>query len=478
MTGLLEGLGSLAGPSAYLVVAVMAALEASAFVGLFVPGELAMLAGGYIAFQGRAGLVPMMLVAALGAIVGDSLGYELGRKLGGSMRRSRLGRRVGEERWVRADQYLARKGGRAVFFGRFIGVLRALVPALAGASRMPYRRFLFWNALGGLLWAPSFVGLGYLAGRSYRRVEHYAGRAGLVLLVLVAMVAAIAALGRWVSRNPELVRGFGRRVMARPLPARFHRRYKAQLEFAVRRLKPGQALGLVLTLQLVALGVASWLFGSLVQDVIRGKGAAAFDRPITKAIVDHRVAWLTTAMHGFSDLGNVILLGLAAVVVGLAARHLTKSWVPLIVLGSALAGAVVLSDAVRPLVGRVRPSMGPPLSGKGFAFPSGHATQSTAVYGALAFLAAGWLRTWSAKVAAWTVALVVVTLVGFSRVYLGVHWTTDVLGGYALGAVWLAAVLVTTSAVQGARRRRRGLAAALEPLPASDEVPVARRGVV
>jgi undecaprenyl-diphosphatase len=455
VTGVLEGLGSLAGPSAYLVVAVLAALESSAFVGLFVPGELAMLVGGYIAFQGRAGLGLMMFAAALGAIVGDSLGYELGRHLGSSLRRSRLGRRVGEERWARAERYLATKGGRAVFLGRFIGVLRALVPAMAGVSRMPYRRFLFWNALGGIIWAPGIVALGYLAGRSYRRVEHYAGRAGLVLLLLAAMVAGVAALGHWVANHPAEVRAFGRRLLGLRGVAYVHRRYRAQLVFVGRRLKPGQALGLALTLQLVALGLAGWTFGAVVQDVIAGDGAARIDAPITRSLVAHRVAWLTSAMRGVTDLGGFAVLGLLVLGTGLLARRACRTWVPLLVLVLALAGAVALTDVVKPLVGRVRPASGPLVAGGGFAFPSGHATQSVAVYGALAYLVAGWVRTWKSKVGLWTVALALVLMVGFSRVYLGVHWTTDVLGGYALGAVWLAAVLVTTSAIRGAWRRRQ-----------------------
>lgn len=455
VTALLEGLGSLAGTSAYLVVAVMAALEASAFVGLFVPGELAMLIGGYIAFQGRAELGLMMLFAALGAVVGDSLGYELGRHLGSSLRRSRLGRRVGEERWARAEHYLGTKGGRAVFLGRFIGVLRALVPALAGASRMPYRRFLFWNALGGIVWAPGVVVLGYLAGGSYRRVEHYAGRAGLVLLLLAAMVAGVAGLGHWVANHPAEVRAFGRRLLALRWVAYVHRRYRAQLVFVGRRLKPGQALGLALTLQLVALGLAGWAFGSVVRDVIAGNGATRIDAPITRALVDHRTAWLTSAMRGFTDLGGLAVLGVVVLVVGLLARRACRSWLPLLILVLALAGVVVLTDVVKPLVGRLRPATGPLVSGGGFAFPSGHATQSVAVYGALAYLLAGWVHTWRSKVGLWTIALALVLLVGFSRVYLGVHWTTDVLGGYALGAVWLAAVLVTTSAIRGAWNRRQ-----------------------
>lgn len=475
---MLESLGSLAGPSAYLAVAVLAALEASAFVGLFVPGELAMLIGGYIAFQGRAGLVPMMIFAALGAIVGDSLGYELGRHLGPSLRRSRLGRRVGEERWERAEQYVTTKGGRAVFLGRFIGVLRALVPAMAGVSRMPYRRFLFWNALGGIIWAPGVVGLGYLAGRSYRRVEHYAGRAGLVLLLLAAMVAAVAGIGHWVANHPAEVRAFGHRVLDRPSIARIHRKYRAQLVFVARRLKPGQALGLALTLQLIALGVAGWAFGAVVRDVIAGSGATRLDAPITRSLIEHRVAWLTTVMRGFTDLGGLALLGAVVLVVGLVARRMSRRWLPLLILVLALAGAVALTDVVKPLVGRVRPTVGPLVAGGGFAFPSGHAVQTVAVYGALAYLVAGWVRTWKSKVAAWTLALGLVLLVGFSRVYLGVHWTTDVLGGWALGAVWLAAVLVTTSAIRGAwhRRQTRGVngGAAVEArVPVSEADPTA-----
>jgi membrane protein DedA with SNARE-associated domain len=456
MTEFFDALGRLAGPAAYLVVAVMAALEASAFVGLFVPGELAMLIGGYIAYEGRAELVPMMLAAVAGAIIGDSIGYEIGRYLGGSIRRGRLGQKVGEERWSRAEQYLVAKGGRAVFFGRFIGVLRALVPALAGVSRMPYRKFLFWNALGALVWAPTIVGLGYLAGSSYRRVEHYAGQAGLVLLGLVVVLGGVAAMGRWVSRNPERVRAFMARVLDRPLLLRARRRYQAQLAFLAGRLRPGRALGLALTLQLVALGLTGWAFGVVMQDVISGGGAVRLDGPITRALLDRQVEWLATAMQGVTDLGGWLPLAALATAVGLAARHFTGSWTPLLVLGVALGGGMVLADVVKSLVARPRPAMAAVVvRGEGFAFPSGHATYAIAVYGALAYLTAGWVRTWSAKVAAWTLALTVVLLVGFSRVYLGSHWATDVLGGYALGAVWLAAVLVSTSAIQGAWHRRQ-----------------------
>src|SRR5205823_3743307 len=138
-----------------------------------------------------------------GAIIGDSIGYEIGRKFGPALKASKLGQRVGADRWHRGEAYLARRGGKAVFLGRFIGVLRALVPTVAGASGMPYRRFLLWNAMGGLIWGPTFVFLGYLAGSSYQRVEKIAGRASLVLLLIAVLVAAVVTVARAAAKNRD-----------------------------------------------------------------------------------------------------------------------------------------------------------------------------------------------------------------------------------------------------------------------------------
>src|SRR5919198_6413914 len=117
----------LASPWAYIVLALLAAAESAAFVGLAVPGETAMLLGGFLAYQHRVSLGVMMAAGAIGAVVGDSIGYQIGRLFGEPLKRSRLGRRVGEQRWARGEAYLRKRGGRAVFLGRFIGVLRALV---------------------------------------------------------------------------------------------------------------------------------------------------------------------------------------------------------------------------------------------------------------------------------------------------------------------------------------------------------------
>lgn len=438
-----NSLSALAGPAAYVVVAVLAALEASAFVGLFVPGELALLTGGYIAFSGRANLGIMMAAAAAGAIVGDSVGYEIGRHFGPRLRQSRLGRRVGQDRWERADAYLATKGGRAILAGRFIGVLRALVPAVAGATRMPYRRFVLWNVLGAIVWAPGTVLVGYLAGSSYQRVERYAGRAGLVLLVVLAATAGIVASARWISRHPEQVRRTVTAQLARPRVAGLARRYQSQLTFLANRFRPGNALGLALTAQLAVLAGAGWAFGTLLQDVIGTDGVARIDLPVVRYLADHRTAWLTATMRQVTWLGSTMVLGPLVLILGIDAKRRSRSWATMSHLLLGLSGAVVLDSALEPLVGRPRPQVGQLVStATGYAFPSGHATQTAAVAVTLALLSGVALRSWKGKVAVWAAAALVTMFVGFSRLYLGVQWPTDVLGGYALGAGWATAAFL------------------------------------
>jgi undecaprenyl-diphosphatase len=434
-----DWLSSLGGPAAYAVVALLAALEASAFVGLFIPGELALLTGGYIAHEGHAGLALMMAAATAGAVIGDSLGYEIGRRFGPGLQQSRLGRRIGAERWQRAEAYLAAKGGRAVLAGRFVGVLRALVPAVAGTTRMPYRRFLAWNAAGALVWAPGTVLAGYAAGSSYRRVERYAGQAGLVLLGAAAAVAAVVLAARWIARHPEQVRRAASRQLERPWVAALTRRYESQLRFLTDRFRPGSALGLVLTAQLAVLAAAGWAFGALLQDVLGGDEASRIDLPVVRFLAEHRAGWLTAAMRDLTWLGSTVVLVPLVAAVGLAARRRTGTWTAMAHLALSLGGAVVLYDVIKPLVGRPRPHVGALVStATGYAFPSGHATQIVAVTATLSILATGASHSWPGKVAIWCTAVLVSLVVGFSRLYLGVHWPTDVLGGYALGAVWAA----------------------------------------
>ena len=455
MSGLLDTAARLASPWAYIVLGLLAAAEAAAFVGLAIPGETAMLLGGFLAFQGRVNLAVMMAAGAAGAVVGDSIGYEIGRRFGEPLKHSRLGRRVGQDRWARGEAYLRTKGGRAVFLGRFVGVLRALVPALAGMSRMPYRTFLPWNAAGGVIWAPGFVFLGYLAGSSYRQVERIAGRASLLLLLLVVIVGGVVLAARWVARHPDRLRAVVDRQLDRPWVARLRARYQRQLAFLAERLRPGGALGLSLTVSVLALVGAGWAFGAVLQDVLAGDEGALLDGPVQRFFLAHREAWLTPLMRGLTDLGNAAVLIALILLIGLVWWWRRRTWRPLWLLAGAYLGAWALSETVKDLTHRARPPAAQAIGHwTGYAFPSGHTTKATAAYGMLAALLATTTPSWSRKVALWTGALLVVGLVGLSRLYLGAHWLTDVLGALALGAAWLFVLLTATRTVHALHAAR------------------------
>jgi membrane-associated protein len=175
------------GPPLYLVCGLLVFSEAAFLLGFVIPGETAAVAGGAVAALGHANLEVMIAVIVGCAIVGDSVGYEVGKVMGPYLlERRALARNVGV---VKARALLVRYGGPAVFLGRWVALARALVPGLTGMSGMRYRTFLFYNALGGLVWGTTFVLLGYAAGRSWEAIAKRVGTYGLYVLAGLAVVA-------------------------------------------------------------------------------------------------------------------------------------------------------------------------------------------------------------------------------------------------------------------------------------------------
>jgi membrane-associated protein len=183
------------GAPAYALVGGLAFAEAALFVGFVLPGETAVILGGVLAHEHKVSLPGIAAVAVLAAIIGDSVGYEVGRHFGTRLLNSRLfaKRREGLDK---GQQALRRHGGKAVFLARFTAFLRAVMPGLAGTAGMPYRRFLAFNAAGGLVWAVGFTMLGYLAGASFHEVEKVAGRASEVILALVILAVLVFVITR------------------------------------------------------------------------------------------------------------------------------------------------------------------------------------------------------------------------------------------------------------------------------------------
>jgi membrane protein DedA with SNARE-associated domain len=201
MAQVLDHLFRLSPALAYGLVGLLVFAEDALFFGFVVPGETAAVVGGVLAHQGRVQLWLMVVIVIAAAIAGDSVGYEVGRRVGPRLLRVRLLARV-QGRLAAINGLIRRRGGAAVFLGRFVAFTRALMPALAGISEMRYRTFVTWNAAGGLVWGAAFVTLGFLAGHSYEAVASTAGGdAAAVLAVLVVAALIVWRVGEALRRR-------------------------------------------------------------------------------------------------------------------------------------------------------------------------------------------------------------------------------------------------------------------------------------
>jgi undecaprenyl-diphosphatase len=453
---LLEDLGKTLGAWTYLLVGVMAFLETGAFVGLIAPGETAMLVGGLVAGQGQIDVFTLIAIAWACAVLGDVTSLFLGRRLGRTFL-IRHGPKVSisEERLQQVEGFFDRHGGKAILLGRFIGLVRAIAPFLAGSSGMTLRRFLPYDVIGAGLWTSSFILLGYVFWASFDQVLHYAEKGALGLGTTLAVTVAIVAAVRWLrdEANRERLRGFvaaqERKPLLRPVFAGTRpvaRWVRGPALFAWNRLTPGQ-LGLELTTLLAVLSVAGFAFVAPAIRVDEGRYAPG-DQDSLRLADDLHDSTLVSVAKVMSALGS---LPAVATAVGLTAVLCLwrRDLLEVVVLVGGLALTFVAVHVAKDAFDRPRPVRGL-VETAGASYPSGHAAYAVA-WVAVALVLTRALPKVATRFALVTFAVIVAVLVGLSRIYLRAHYLSDVIGGWALGAAIFSALGIVALVVDHLR---------------------------
>ena len=437
----IEDIAQALGPWTYALVGVAAFLETGAFVGLVAPGETIVIAGGVIAGQGEIQLLPLIGLVWTCAVLGDTTSFYIGRRLGRRFLERHGPRfKITEERLKQVESYFERHGGKTILIGRFIGLVRALAPFIAGSSGLTYRRFIPYSIVGCGLWSTIFCTLGYIFWRSFDKVAHVVGQAvfgfGVTVAVIVGVVVAYRRrheIGEWFvahERHP-LVRPV--LAIARPLHRRVVRPVTQvampYLRFLFDRILPG-GLGLELTTLMAIAGVGIFVFVVYLTELAGDPGPTPFDTELLdladrlhmEVLVD--VAKLVTSLGAFPTAATLVVG--AAVLLAARKRYAEAL---LLVLGLALVWVAV--TVTKDALGRERPG-GSFVGTSGHAYPSGHAAYATA-WVAVAVALTRTLRFVTSGVLVF-IALAIAAAVGISRVYLRAHWWSDVAGGWGLGA--------------------------------------------
>lgn len=433
LQNLLEEVSNTLGAWTYLLVGVFAFAETGAFVGLVVPGETVMLLGGAVAGQGAIDIYLLIAIAWFAAWLGDTTSFFLGRRLGREFV-MKHGPRVGisHERFEKVEDYFGRHGGKTIFIGRWISLVRAFAPFIAGSSGMGYRAFVPYSILGTGLWASLHILVGYLFSRSIETAGHYAARGAFLLATLIVAVAGTVFVVRRLreEENREAAVRWMEAHRATAWMVDLARR--PQFRFLWDRVTPGGTFGLEFTSLMATLAVS--LFVLVAYTVIIGAdpGPTPGDETAIELVGHIQTSALTSVAKVVTFFGSGgFTWALALVCAALLAwrRRWTELWVLLAGMTITQVGIVGLKDAVD----RPRPA-DPLVSSSGSAFPSGHAAHSV-IYLWLAVTIVLRLRPGMARATAVVVTgLVLTALVGLSRVYLEVHYLSDVSGGWALGA--------------------------------------------
>jgi membrane protein DedA with SNARE-associated domain/membrane-associated phospholipid phosphatase len=414
---------------ANLITFCVACVESLAIIGFFVPGVALMFGMGAIVATSALDFWEVMGWAAAGAICGDGLSYWLGsyyqERLRGMWPFSR------HPEWLdHGEAFFRRHGGKSVLFGRFVGPIRAVIPLIAGMLKMPPKHFFRINILSGLLWAPAYLIPGVVFGASLGLASQVATRLVVMFLVIVGLLWLVASS---VRRIYLFLQPRAQSIISRILA--WGRTHPVLGEITAAIFDPIHPEARGLFVLAVVLVLASWGFFSVLHGVLTKTPLVHMDSALWNLLQDLRTPLADHLMVLFTQLGDTVVLVTITLTV-LSWLLWNRHWMAAGHWLAMMAFAFTVDALFKITLQIPRPIED--IEGLGsFSFPSGHATKSTLVYGFLAVMIARELppdRRWLAYSAAGLLSVAI----GFSRLYLGVHWLSDVLGGITLALAWVA----------------------------------------
>ncbi len=385
----------------YVVIFLASFLEATPFFGLFVPGMSIVIAGGFMVKLGVLNIVDIIVVASLGAILGDLIGYFLGNKYGVSFLK-----KYGKYFFFRKKQFEKTKmlinnhAGKSLIIGRFNSLTRSFAPFIAGSMGTPFNRFLFFNVIGGVSWAVTFVLVGFIFGQSYEIIAHYIGRF-ITIAIIISIV--IVYLYHFINKRKHIFK-----------------RYNLY----------------VLILNLSSLYIFAKMIGSVVDKEI----VARFDVFISHKMMlfwslplSDIAIFITNIMTPF----NLFIISL--ILSGIFIIKKKPYYITLLITG--ITGGLVLQSIVKFFIHKERP-LNILASISGYSFPSIYVIFTTIFFTILFYAFKNDIKSKMCRILFASSIIMTFLLIIASRLYLNIYWFSDMIAGFAVGIFWLTTLIL------------------------------------
>ncbi len=427
----------------YVFAFLIAGAESLPFIGLAIPGTTFIVLLGFLARQGAMNIWVLVVVTIIGAILGDSLSFYFGKRGTPFFMRHFQSERM-KRHLAFGETFFEQHGGKSLLLGRFVGPLRPIVPFVAGLFDISTTRFFIWNICSAIGWAFGYIFLGYFFGGAWEYISIWSPKLGIFLFILLAILFVLWLI-KWV------VWSYGKQVAKVCLSlfnsaiqgmanneyvVRKTKRHPRSILFWRARVDRSHLLGLPLTLFTLVFVYVFTAFVGVAEGVIHEENIINADVRLEHLLYAFRQPDMVKFFLWITVWGKWQMVAVVIVVVSIILFLYNKREYLIGFLVSTFGGVFSLS-LMKVLVHRSRPIGVAVYHEASYSFPSGHATLAIALFGMIFYMTGRLSRQWRTKTNLFFIAVIFIFLLGFSRLYLGVHYLSDVWGGYLLGFLWL-----------------------------------------